>query len=110
MLVEVNRVIRSKDWIIFLWMEPASDEHPARDDLSLGRRQYIRAQLRRGHALDYLTRSPNAGHAVTNLKFTPGIENQVMQSITTDKKEPMPRRKNGLSVIRVCSHNGSWAR
>jgi glycine betaine/proline transport system substrate-binding protein len=101
MLVEVNRAVRSKEWVVFLGWDP----HPMNIQLKMTYLSggddvfgpnYGEAKVYTMVPPDYLTRCPNAGQVVTNLKFTPGIENQVMQSITTDKKEPNVAAKEWL--------------
>jgi glycine betaine/proline transport system substrate-binding protein len=93
MLVEVNRAVRSKKWVVFLGWDP----HPMNIELKMNYLSggdavfgpnYGEAKVYTMVPPDYLTRCPNAGRFVTNLKFTPSLESEVMQSITTDKKEP----------------------
>lgn len=93
MLVEVNRAVRSKEWVVFLGWDP----HPMNIQLKMNYLSggdavfgpnYGEAKVYTMVPPDYLTRCPNAGKLVTNLKFTPSLESEVMQSITSDKKEP----------------------
>lgn len=86
MLVEVNRSIREKKWIVFLGWEP----HPMNvqmkiDYLSGGDDvfgpNYGEAKVFTATPPDYAARCPNAAKLVSNLHFTTAIENNVMVPI-----------------------------
>jgi glycine betaine/proline transport system substrate-binding protein len=86
MLVEVNRAIREKKWIVFLGWEP----HPMNvqmkiDYLSGGDDvfgpNYGEAKVFTATPPDYAVRCPNAAKLVSNLQFTTAIENHVMAPI-----------------------------
>lgn len=92
MLVEINRAIRNKKWIVFLGWEP----HPMNvkmkiDYLSGGDDvfgpNYGEAKVLTAMPPDYAARCPNAAKLVSNLKFTTAIENHVMVPIM-DKEDP----------------------
>lgn len=101
MLVEVNRAIRQHRWIVFLGWEP----HPMNTQMDIkylsggddvfgpnygGAIVYTLTQA------GYATRCPNAARLVSNLKFNLGMENQIMELIMTDKKEPDVAAKDWL--------------
>jgi glycine betaine/proline transport system substrate-binding protein len=92
MLVEVNRAIRDKQWIVFLGWEP----HPMNvqmkiDYLSGGDDvfgpNYGEARVLTATPPDYAARCPNVAKLVSNLQFTTSIENHVMVPIM-NKEEP----------------------
>ncbi|MEJ8799434.1 choline ABC transporter substrate-binding protein [Trinickia caryophylli] len=92
MLVQVNKAIREKQWIVFLGWEP----HPMNvqmkiDYLSGGDDvfgpNYGEAKVFTAVPPDYAMRCPNAARLVSNLKFTTDIENHVMVPIM-DKQDP----------------------
>jgi glycine betaine/proline transport system substrate-binding protein len=92
MLVQVNRAIREKKWIVFLGWEP----HPMNvemkmDYLSGGDAvfgpNYGEAKVFTAEPPDYAARCPNAAKLVSNLHFTTAIENHVMMPIM-NKVEP----------------------
>lgn len=86
MLVEVNKAVRNKQWIVFLGWEP----HPMNvqmkiDYLSGGDDvfgpNYGEAKVFTATPPDYAARCPNAAKLVSNLKFTTDVENHVMVPI-----------------------------
>ncbi|ABN86005.1 glycine/betaine ABC transporter substrate-binding protein [Burkholderia pseudomallei MSHR338] len=92
MLVEVNRAIRDKQWIVFLGWEP----HPMNvqmkiDYLSGGDDvfgpNYGEAKVLTATPPDYAARCPNVAKFVSNLQFTTSIENHVMLPIM-NKEDP----------------------
>ncbi|SMG02854.1 choline ABC transporter substrate-binding protein [Burkholderia singularis] len=92
MLVEVNRAIRDKQWIVFLGWEP----HPMNvqmkiDYLSGGDDvfgpNYGEAKVLTAMPPDYASRCPNVAKFVSNLQFSTSIENHVMVPIM-NKEEP----------------------
>lgn len=92
MLVQVNRAVREKQWIVFLGWEP----HPMNvqmkiDYLSGGDDvfgpNYGEAKVFTATPPDYAARCPNAAKLVSNLKFTTDIENHVMVPIM-EKEDP----------------------
>jgi glycine betaine/proline transport system substrate-binding protein len=92
MLVQVNKAIREKQWIVFLGWEP----HPMNvqmkiDYLSGGDDvfgpNYGEAKVFTATPPDYSARCPNAAKLVSNLQFTTEIENHVMVPIM-NKEEP----------------------
>jgi len=92
MLVEVNKAVRNKQWIVFLGWEP----HPMNvqmkiDYLSGGDDvfgpNYGEAKVFTATPPDYAARCPNAAKLVSNLKFTTDVENHVMMPIM-NKEDP----------------------
>lgn len=92
MLVQVNKAVREKQWIVFLGWEP----HPMNvqmkiDYLSGGDDvfgpNYGEAKVFTATPPDYAARCPNAAKLVSNLHFTTDIENHVMVPIM-DKQDP----------------------
>ncbi len=92
MLVQVNKAVRDKQWIVFLGWEP----HPMNvqmkiDYLSGGDAvfgpNYGEAKVFTATPPDYAARCPNAAKLVSNLHFTTDIENRVMVPIM-DKEDP----------------------
>jgi glycine betaine/proline transport system substrate-binding protein len=92
MLVQVQKAIREKQWIVFLGWEP----HPMNvqmkiDYLSGGDDvfgpNYGEAKVFTATPPDYSARCPNAAKLVSNLHFTTDIENHVMMPIM-DKEDP----------------------
>ncbi len=86
MLVEVNRAVREKKWIVFLGWEP----HPMNvqmkmDYLAGGDKlfgpNYGEAKVFTVTQPDYAARCPNAAKLVSNLQFTADMENHVMLAI-----------------------------
>jgi glycine betaine/proline transport system substrate-binding protein len=101
MLVEVNRAIRDKQWIVFLGWEP----HPM--NLQMKMRylsggdtvfgpNYGEAKVYTMTSPSYAARCPNASGMVSNLKFTTDMENQVMLSIMTNHEQPNVAAKQWL--------------
>jgi glycine betaine/proline transport system substrate-binding protein len=86
MLVEVNRAIREKQWIIFLGWEPHPMNVQMKIDYLAGGDDvfgpnYGEAKVFTATPPDYAARCPNAAKLVSNLKFTTAIENHVMVPI-----------------------------
>lgn len=91
MLVTVDRAIRDKKWVLFLGWEP----HPMNIQIDM---KYLtgsdgvfgpndgEARVYTLTAPDFLTRCPNAGKLVSNLRFTTQLENVVMQSVMNKEK------------------------
>ncbi|USU20585.1 choline ABC transporter substrate-binding protein [Paraburkholderia fungorum] len=91
MLVSVDRAIREKKWVVFLGWEP----HPMNITIDM---KYLtgsdgvfgpndgEARVYTLTAPDYLTRCPNAGKLVSNLRFSTQLENVVMQSVMNKEK------------------------
>jgi glycine betaine/proline transport system substrate-binding protein len=101
MLVEVNRAVRDRKWIVFLGWAP----HPMNVQLKMSYLvggdnvfgpNYGEAKVYTMVPDDYIARCPNAGRLATNLKFTVDMENQIMQMIMVDKKEPNVAAKEWL--------------
>lgn len=100
MLVELNRSVRAKKWIVFLGWEP----HPMNvqqkinylsgGDDAFGP-HYGEAKVYTLTPPDYATRCPNAAKLLQNLQFTTEIENAVMASIT-NKVDPKVAGRNWL--------------
>ncbi|MCO8648063.1 glycine/betaine ABC transporter substrate-binding protein, partial [Burkholderia multivorans] len=91
MLVTVERAIREKKWVVFLGWEP----HPMNIQISMNYLSggdaafgpnYGEARVYTLTAPDFLTRCPNAGKLVTNLRFTTQLENQLMQAVMNKTK------------------------
>ncbi len=97
MLVSVGRAIRDKKWVVFLGWEP----HPmnlqmkmnylAGGDAVFGP-NYGEARVYTLTSNGYVQRCPNAGRLVSNLRFTTGLENQVMQAVM-NREEPADAAK-----------------
>ncbi|TDG06315.1 choline ABC transporter substrate-binding protein [Paraburkholderia guartelaensis] len=92
MLVQVNRAVREKQWIVFLGWEP----HPMNvqmkiDYLSGGDAvfgpDYGAARVLTAEPPDYAARCPNVAKFVSNLQFTTAIENHLMVPIA-NKEDP----------------------
>jgi len=92
MLVQVNKAIREKQWIVFLGWEP----HPMNVQMKIDYLNggdavfgpnYGEAKVFTATPPDYATRCPNAAKLVSNLHFTTDIENHVMVPIM-DKQDP----------------------
>jgi glycine betaine/proline transport system substrate-binding protein len=86
MLVEVNRAIREKQWIVFLGWEPHPMNVQMKIDYLAGGDDvfgpnYGEAKVFTATPPDYAARCPNAAKLVSNLKFTTSIENHVMVPI-----------------------------
>jgi glycine betaine/proline transport system substrate-binding protein len=91
MLVSVDRAIREKKWVVFLGWEP----HPMNIQIDM---KYLtgsdgvfgpndgEARVYTLTSPDYLTRCPNAGKLVSNLRFSTQLENVVMQSVMNKEK------------------------
>ena len=91
MLVSVERAIRDKKWVVFLGWEP----HPMNIQIDM---KYLsgsdgvfgpndgEARVYTLTSPDYLTRCPNAGKLVSNLRFSTQLENVVMQSVMNKQK------------------------
>ncbi|MGY6254277.1 choline ABC transporter substrate-binding protein [Paraburkholderia caledonica] len=91
MLVSVDRAIRDKKWVVFLGWEP----HPMNIQIDM---KYLsgsegvfgpndgEARVYTLTSPDYLTRCPNAGKLVSNLRFSTQLENLVMQSVMNKQK------------------------
>lgn len=86
MLVQANRAIRDKKWIVFLGWEP----HPMNVQMKLDYLtggddvfgpNYGEAKVFTATSTDYAARCPNAAKLVDNLHFTTEIENRVMVPI-----------------------------
>lgn len=91
MLVEVNRAIRDKQWIVFLGWEP----HPMNIQINMNYLSggdaafgpnYGEARVYTLTSPDFLTRCPNAGKLVSNLHFSTQLENQLMQAVMNKTK------------------------
>jgi glycine betaine/proline transport system substrate-binding protein len=86
MLVEVNRAIREKQWIVFLGWEPHPMNVQMKIDYLAGGDDvfgpnYGEAKVFTATPPDYAARCPNAAKLVSNLQFTTAIENHVMVPI-----------------------------
>jgi glycine betaine/proline transport system substrate-binding protein len=91
MLVSVDRAIREKKWVVFLGWEP----HPMNIQIDM---KYLtgsdgvfgpndgEARVYTLTSPDFLTRCPNAGKLVSNLRFSTQLENVVMQSVMNKEK------------------------
>ncbi|WP_198665357.1 choline ABC transporter substrate-binding protein [Paraburkholderia kururiensis] len=91
MLVTVQRAIRDHKWVVFLGWEP----HPMNIEMSMNYLaggddvfgpNYGEARVYTLTSPDYVTRCPNAGKLVSNLRFTTQLENQVMQAVMAKEK------------------------
>jgi len=91
MLVTVERAVREKKWVVFLGWQP----HPMNIQIDM---KYLsgsegvfgpndgEARVYTLTSPDFLTRCPNAGKLVSNLRFTTQLENVVMQSVMNKEK------------------------
>jgi len=91
MLVMVERAIRDKKWVVFFGWEP----HPMNIQIDM---KYLsgsegvfgpndgEARVYTLTSPDFMTRCPNAGKLVSNLRFTTQIENTVMQSVMNNER------------------------
>jgi glycine betaine/proline transport system substrate-binding protein len=91
MLVTVQRAIREKKWVVFLGWEP----HPMNIEISMNYLSggddvfgpnYGEARVYTLTATDFMSRCPNAGKLIGNLRFTTQLENQVMQGVMNKEK------------------------
>jgi glycine betaine/proline transport system substrate-binding protein len=92
MLVEVNRAIREKKWIVFLGWEPHPMNVQMKIDYLAGGDDvfgpnYGEAKVFTATPPDYAARCPNAAKLVSNLQFSTSIENHVMVPIM-NKEDP----------------------
>ncbi|WP_371747470.1 choline ABC transporter substrate-binding protein [Caballeronia sp. Sq4a] len=92
MLVQVNRAIQNKEWIVFLGWEP----HPMNVRMKINYLSggddvfgpnYGEAKVYTVQPTDYATRCPNAAKLFSNLRFSTAMENQIMTHIM-DKEDP----------------------
>ncbi|MCW5255673.1 choline ABC transporter substrate-binding protein [Verminephrobacter aporrectodeae subsp. tuberculatae] len=98
MLVSVERAVRDRKWVLFLGWEP----HPMNIQIDMryltgSQGAFINDGVARVYTLtapDFLTRCPNAGRLVGNLRFTAQIENTVMQDLLSrDRPKPADAAK-----------------
>jgi glycine betaine/proline transport system substrate-binding protein len=92
MLVQVQKAIREKQWIVFLGWEPHPMNVQMKIDYLTGGDDvfgpnYGEAKVFTATPPDYSARCPNAAKLVSNLRFTTDIENHVMMPIM-DKEDP----------------------
>jgi glycine betaine/proline transport system substrate-binding protein len=92
MLIEVERAIKKNKPIVFLGWEPHPMNIRNKMTYLTGGDEFFgpnlgEAQVITTTANDYITKCPNVGKFVSNLKFTTDIENQLMVPIL-DKKAP----------------------
>jgi glycine betaine/proline transport system substrate-binding protein len=93
MLAEVERAIKEKKWIVFLgWAPHPMNKRYDIDYLSGGDAyfgpNYGGADVYTNIRKDYAAECPNAAKFVSNLRFTLDMENDIMNSILNDSKEP----------------------
>jgi len=100
MMVQVDRAIRQKTWVVFLGWEP----HPMNVKMKINYLSggdavfgpnYGEARVLTAVPPDYPQRCPNAAKLVSNLQFTTDMENHVMLPIM-DKVEPNVAAKDWL--------------
>lgn len=93
MLTQVEKAINSKEWIVFLgWAPHPMNSRYQIDYLSGGDAYFgpnyggadIYTNLRAGYAAE----CPNAAKFATNLRFTLEMENEIMNSILNEGKDP----------------------
>lgn len=92
MLIEVERAIKKNKPIVFLGWEPHPMNIRNKMTYLTGGDEFFgpnlgEAQVITTTANDYITKCPNVGKFVSNLKFTTDIENQLMVPIL-EKKAP----------------------
>ncbi len=92
MLVQVNRAIRDKQWIVFLGWEPHPMNVQMKIDYLTGGDavfgpNYGEARVLTAVPPDYSARCPNVSKFVSNLQFTTSIENHLMVPIM-NKEDP----------------------
>ncbi|WP_028223228.1 choline ABC transporter substrate-binding protein [Paraburkholderia oxyphila] len=102
MLVEVNKAIREKKWIVFLGWEPHPMNVQMKIDYLAGGDDvfgpnYGEAKVFTATPPDYSARCPNAARLVSNLRFTTEIENHVMVPIM-NKEDPNSAALNWLKA------------
>ncbi|MDN7997728.1 choline ABC transporter substrate-binding protein [Burkholderia multivorans] len=102
MLVEVNRAIRDKQWIVFLGWEPHPMNVQMKIDYLTGGDDvfgpnYGEAKVLTATPPDYAQRCPNVAKFVSNLQFTTSIENHVMVPIM-NKEDPNKAAKEWLKA------------
>ncbi|GAB7536905.1 choline ABC transporter substrate-binding protein [Burkholderia sp. 3C] len=87
MLVQVNRAVREKQWVVFLGWEP----HPMNVQMKINYLSggddvfgpnFGEAKVMTVEPTNYAARCPNVAKFVSNLQFTTDIENHVMLPIT----------------------------
>ena len=92
MLIQVNRAIREKKWIVFLGWEP----HPMNAELKMDYLSggddifgpnYGEAKVYTIESPDYAERCPNVARFASNLHFTTSMENHLMIPIM-NKEDP----------------------
>jgi glycine betaine/proline transport system substrate-binding protein len=97
MLVTVDRAVRDKKWVVFLGWEP----HPMNIQIKMNYLSggdavfgpnYGEARVYTLTNPDFLTRCPNAGKLVSNLRFTTQLENQLMIPVM-NKERPADAAK-----------------
>ncbi len=97
MLVTVERAIREKKPVVFLGWEP----HPMNIQMKINYLSggddvfgpnYGEARVYTLTNTDFLTRCPNAGKFVSNLRFTTDLENRLMQPVM-NKERPQEAAK-----------------
>jgi glycine betaine/proline transport system substrate-binding protein len=86
MMVELNRAIRDKRWIVFLGWEPHPMNVQMKIDYLAGGDDvfgpnYGEAKVFTATPPDYAARCPNAAKLVSNLQFTTDIESRLMVPI-----------------------------
>ena len=93
MLTQVEKAINSKEWIVFLgWAPHPMNSRYKIDYLSGGDAYFgpnyggadIYTDLRAG----YIAECPNAAKFATNLRFTLEMENEIMNAILNEGKDP----------------------
>lgn len=103
MLGQVRRMVKDKEWIVFLGWEP----HPMNSNFDIaylaGGDDYFGPDLggatvfttvRKG----YVKECPNVGRLLENLEFTLAMENQVMGMILDDGMQPADAAKKWLKA------------
>lgn len=103
MLAEVARAINSHQWIVFLGWAPHPMNTRYQIDYLTGGDAYfgpnyggadVLTNIRAGYA----RQCPNVAKFVGNLRFTLDMENQIMDAILNDGKEPMAAAKAWLKA------------
>jgi glycine betaine/proline transport system substrate-binding protein len=101
MLSQVKRAVRRKQWIVFLGWEP----HPMNTHFDMA---YLEggddffgpdlggASVHTAVRKNYLTQCPNVGRFLKNLTFTLNMENEVMDIILSQGKEPRVAAKDWI--------------
>lgn len=93
MLTQVEKAIKSNEWIVFLGWAPHPMNSRYKIDYLAGGDTYFGpnyggAEIFTNIRTGYASECPNAAKFVTNLRFTLDMENLIMNGILNESKEP----------------------